>query len=305
MQVFISRRAVLLGGAGLCLAAAAGPLLAAPASAVPGEGRVFDLKGPDGRAIPVTEWRPAGRVKGTILFSHGAGSSPQYYPAFVEAWVGAGHRVLAPLHVDSREHPRTREFPGLAAWKARVEDMRALIGHIGTAPYVAAGHSYGGLVALTLGGAEPVPPEGMSLPLVPRLARAVIALSPPAPIPVLVTAAGYAALKVPALVQTGTLDLVPGVTSPDPEGWRGHLVPFTVAPAGGHRYGLVLEGVNHYFGGTICDYSQPGPPQVEGLGRAARLSALFLAAFGDNDPAARRRLDRLVTDSLPARLMRR
>lgn len=296
----LSRRAVLAGGAVAALALPSGLALAAGRAA-----RTFDLVGPDGRAIPVTEWRPAGRVRGTVLFSHGAGSAPGYYDAFVSAWMAAGHRILAPLHVDSREHPRTKDFPGLASWKARIEDMRALVAHIGPAPYVAAGHSYGGLVALTLGGAEPVPPKGMALPLIPRLARAVIALSPPAPIPALVSAAGYGALKTPALVQTGTLDLVPGITPPDPEGWRSHLVPFTAAAPGGSRYGLVLAGVNHYFGGAICDPAQPGPPQVEGLAQAARVTALFLTAYGVQDARARRRLDAQLTDQLPVRLERR
>jgi len=296
----LNRRAVL-GGAAAAAAALALPLRAAPQ---PGP-NWFELKAPDGRAIPVYEYRPLGRAKGTILFSHGAGSSPAYYPDFFGEWIAAGYHVLAPLHVDSREHPHTKDYPGLASWRARVEDMRALIANIGPAPFVAAGHSYGGLVALTLGGAEPVPPAGMSLPLYPRLARAVMAFSPPAPIPVLVTEQGYGALKVPALVQTGTKDLVPGITAPDPEGWRGHLVPFTAGPANGNRYGLVLPGVNHYFGGAICDYSQPGPPQREGLIVAARLSAVFLAAYAEGRASARRRLDRSVGENPQRQLLRR
>lgn len=293
-----SRRTLLTGAGALVLS---GPLLAA----APVAPRSWELAGPDGRAIAVTEWRPVGRVRGTILFSHGAGSAPQYYPDFVAAWLGAGFRVLAPLHVDSREHPRTKDYPGLASWKARIEDMQGLIAHLGEEPFVAAGHSYGGLVALTLGGAEAVPPQGLAGPLVPRLARAVLAFSPPAPVPVLMTAAGYATLKVTALVQTGTRDVPPGNAASDPESWRGHLIPFTAAAPGGHRYGLVLNGVDHYFGGAICDYSQPGPPQREALAVAARLSALFLAAWGENRPSARRRLDRLVGETPLMSLERR
>lgn len=286
----LSRRAVIAGAATLAMAA---PLRAA----VGARPRSLTLAGPDGRAIAASDYRPTGRPRGTILFSHGAGSSPQYYPDFFAAWLGAGYRILAPLHVDSREHPHTKDYPGLASWKARIEDMRALIAYIGPAPFVAAGHSYGGLVALTLGGAEPVPPPGLAAPLVPRLARAVIAFSPPAPVPVLVTEAGYGALRVPALVQTGTKDVPAGMPDADPESWRGHLVPFTAAAPGGHRYGLVLAGVNHYFGGAICDYVQPGPAQRTALEIAASLSVLFLAAWGDNHPAARRRLDSMVGDN--------
>ncbi|WP_298199887.1 alpha/beta hydrolase [Novosphingobium sp.] len=284
--------------------------LTAPALAgTPPGPRRLDLAAPDGRMIPVTEWRPAGRLRGTVLFFHGAGSSPQYYPDMVAAWVGAGHRVLAPLHVDSREHPRTRDFPGLASWQARIEDMRALVAHIGPEPYVAAGHSYGALAALGLGGAEPVLPAGMTGPVAPRLALAVIAFSPPAPIPVLITGAGYGALRVPALIQTGTLDILPGMGPTGPDAWRGHLAPFDAAAPGGHRYGLVLSGVNHYFGGAICDFRQPGPPQREALSTACAISRLFLTGFGEGQGAgptrARRLLDRMIGDRPGLQLLRR
>ena len=46
-------------------------------------------------------------------------SSPWYYERIIGPWVRAGHHVLAPLHVDSREHPDNAKFPGLASWKAR------------------------------------------------------------------------------------------------------------------------------------------------------------------------------------------
>lgn len=259
---------------------------------------------PGGRPVAVTEWKPRGKPCGTILFSHGAGSAPKFYDLIVGPWIEAGWRVLAPLHVDSRDHPDTAAYPGLASWKARIEDMRVLIAHMGKAPFLAAGHSYGGLVALTLGGAQPVPPAGMGLPLVPRLASAVIAFSPPAPVPVLVTDEGYGALAVPALIQTGTIDLMPGMPV-DGDGWKGHLAPFDAAKAGGQRYGLVLEGANHYFGGAICDFRQPGPPQLAQIDLANRYAGLFLAAFGTGDAQARAQLDARVTDAMPARLMAR
>nr|WP_246438869.1 alpha/beta hydrolase [Novosphingobium piscinae] len=278
------------------MAGAASTMAPRALGAAPAEPRRFDLAVPSGRAVTVTEWRPARAPRGTILFFHGAGSAPQYYPDMVGAWVRAGHRVLAPLHVDSREHPRTAEFTGLASWEARIADMRALVAHLGAEPYVAAGHSYGALAALALGGAEPILPAGLAGPIVPRRARAVIAFSPPAPVPVLITEQGYAALQVPALIQTGTLDIVPGMGAGGPDGWRGHLAPFTAATPGGNRYALVLTGVNHYFGGAICDFRQPGPPQREGLAAACTISALFLAAHGDGRGEARRRLDRMVGD---------
>ena len=136
-------------------------------------------------------------------------------------------------------------------------------------------------------------------------ACAVVAFSPPAPIPVLVTAEGYGKIAVPALVQTGTNDIVPGITSTDGEGWRGHLVPYEAAAPGANRYGLVLEGVDHYFGGAICRYDLPGPKQLDRLADATRISALFVDAYGRGEKGAVRRLDALVSDALPVRLLRK
>lgn len=269
--------------------------------------REFDLIGLSGRTISITEWKPKGRVRGLILFSHGALSSPTLYEAVIGQWMAEGWHVLAPLHVDSERHPHTRDYPGLASWKARIEDMRALSAHVGNRPWVAAGHSYGGLVALTMGGAAAVPPQGITGSLSDANVRAVVAFSPPPPIPVLCTAEGYAKISVPALIQTGTADSPPtgpGV-SPAPGSWKGHLVSYDAAAPGGHRYGLVLEDVDHYFGGLICRYDVPGPKQVAQLEDAKRISSQFLRAYGAGDKAARRLLDRQVSDVLPVQLLRK
>lgn len=295
----LSRRAFVVGSSALAASLAAGPAFAA------GSTGLVTLVAPEGRSVSVTEWRPAGRRVGTILFSHGAASSPAHYDRIIAPWVKAGWRVLAPLHVDSLEHPDTKRYPGLASWKARIEDMRVLIAHIGSEPFVGAGHSYGGLTATMLGGAQPVMPEGLAGPLMPRLAKAVVAFSPPPTIPVLVTQEGYAKLAVPAIVQTGTRDIMPGMTAQTSDGWKVHLAAFEAPPPGGDRYGLVLEGANHYFGGAICDFKQPGPPQLAALELANQRVALFLEGYGAGSTKARRKLDSLVTESLPARLMKR
>ena len=267
--------------------------------------RDFVIKTSAGRAVTITEWRPSGPAVGTILFSHGAGSASRYYGPLLWPMVEAGWRILAPLHVDSREHPDSAKFPGLASWLARLEDMAALTAHIGHAPYVAVGHSYGGLTALVMGGAQSVAPAGWSGPQSDGKARAVIAFSPPAAIPVLVTMEGYAKLSTPALIQTGTLDLVPGITPAAADGWKAHLNAYDAAAPGGDRYGLVLEGVSHYFGGLICDPRQKGPPAVQGVKDATRIAGLFLSAYGREDRPARVLLDRALAEHLPVRLFRK
>ena len=301
-----SRRMFLAGALqGLTMACATSRRV--PGGAAMPPPRRVALAGPGGRAIAVSDWRPAGRTSGTVLFSHGALSAPWRYDRILQPVLAAGYRVLAPLHVDSTDHPRTAEFKGLASWRCRIEDMRALIVSIGDAPFVAMGHSYGGLIATVLGGAAGVVPDGLDGPLLPRLATSTLAFSPPAPIPVMMTREGYGALAVPALIQTGTLDVPPGTPAGSVDAWKGHLTPFEAAPPSGHRYALVLEGVDHYFGGAICDANQPGPMQLDGIARANAVAGLFLDAFatGETDAAALARLDAGLTDALPTRLVRR
>ncbi|WP_162184727.1 alpha/beta hydrolase family protein [Sphingomonas hengshuiensis] len=256
----------------------------------------IELKTAGGRAVSVSHWQPKGRHRGIILFSHGAASAPWKYERLIQPWADRGWEVFAPLHVDSTDHPDTKAFPGLKSWAARVEDMRLLSEKLARGDYVAAGHSYGGLTALTLGGAAAVVPEGVAGPLADPRARSVLAFSPPPPLPGLISAEGYAALKVPALIQTGTMDLWPAAP-PGPDAWRGHLAAFDAAPAGRDRYALVLEGVDHYFGGAICRPELPGPPQLAQLAQASALSLRFLDAFQRRDPAARRALDAARADA--------
>lgn len=248
----------------------------------------LSLQVASGRISQVSVWRAA-RPRGTILFSHGALSSPAKYQALLAPWAAAGFDVWAPLHVDSTDHPDTADFPGLASWPARLEDMAALAAHVGAPHPVAAGHSYGGLVALTMGGAAAERPSGYLGPMRDPRVRAVVAFSPPGPIPGLVSTRGYAALAVPALIQTGTADVPPAGMSGE-AGWRAHLAAFDAAEPGGDRFALVLDAVDHYFGGLICQSEVPGPRQSMQLVRAVEVSTLFLQGYGERLPAPKRAL---------------
>lgn len=250
-------------------------------------GEWITLETADGRSFAVTRWR-ARRRRGTILFSHGALSAPWKYDALIAPWTAAGFDVWAPLHVDSTDYPDTKAFPGLMSWPARIADMRALADHVGVERYVAAGHSYGALVALTLGGASPVRPAGIEGPLGDPRARSVVAFSPPGPGMGLIDAAGYATLAVPALIETGTLDLPPG--APARDAWRAHLAVYEAAAADGDRYALVLDGADHYFGGLICRPDLPGPKQLAQFDLAVARSLAFLRGYGLGDGRARRLL---------------
>lgn len=269
-----------------------------------------DLPAADLRRIPLASerdaivwyWPARAAPLGAVVFSHGNASSPARYAALIAPWLAAGYDVWAPLHVDSTEHPDTAAYPGLATWRARIEDMRAVSAQI-AAPYVVAGHSYGALTALAMGGAEGERPEGIAGPMRDPAVRCVLAFSPPPPIPGLIAPEGYAALAVPALIQTGTADLMPGWPEPD---WRVHLPAYACAAAGGARYLLVLDGVDHDFGGAICEPSVAKTPQQAELAEAMRVSNLFLAGYGiAADAGARARLDACLSPDLPARLVRK
>lgn len=263
-------------------ALALGAIARVPALARASGPLIIDVALPSARVCRTWRYDPAGQRRGTIVFGHGAASAPWKYEALFARWTQAGYRVLAPLHVDSTDHPDRASFAGLAGWAARIEDMRGVTATIEDPQYVAAGHSYGALGALALGGAEPLLPEGVTGPL--RDPRAVLALafSPPGAVAPLIDAKGYSALAVPALIQTGTADIPPGA-----DGWTSHLLAFESAPARGDRFGLVLDGVDHYFGGAICRPELPGPRQLAQLDRAAALSLLMLQGWAQGDAAAR------------------
>ncbi len=303
MNGCLSRRA-LMRAAALTAAAAAIP---SPAQARSGGVLPTKVKlaAGSGREIEVTRWRPV-RTKGTVLFSHGAMSSPAHYDLFILPWVSAGYEVWAPLHVDSTQHPRRADYPGLKQWAARIEDMRVLADHVGVRRYVAAGHSYGGLVALTLGGATPAPPPGIEGPLADSRVAAVVALSPPGTIPGFVDPGSYASVAVPALIQTGTRDIPfsPGRPS-NPEDWRGHLLAYEEPRAGGDRYALVIDGVDHYFGGTICNFERPGPPQTAEAAIAADVARRFMDVYLLRARNGEKRFDRRLSSQGPVRLLKR
>jgi pimeloyl-ACP methyl ester carboxylesterase len=283
----VTRRAALAGGISL---AAAGPALAQQAE-------IF-LKAADGRAVRVFIWPATAPLRGTILFSHGALSSPLKYEKLLGPWSRNGFHILAPLHVDSTDYPDHAKYDMIGSWRARLQDMQALATYAGPGAAIAAGHSYGALVALTLGGAEAVIPPGISGPLRDPRIRTVVAFSPPPPSPGLITADGYATLATPALIETGSLDIPFGEAHGD---WHEHFTAYDRAAPGG-KYALALAGANHYFGGLICNLGYAGPPEPAQLAAAVRISTDFLLAFGAGDQAARQKLDAAITNSGPVQL---
>jgi pimeloyl-ACP methyl ester carboxylesterase len=237
------------------------------------------LQTPDGRASEVSVFPATGPKRGTILFSHGALSSPDQYLHIFGPWTDAGFEIYAPLHVDSIKHPQRDKYPMTASWATRLHDMQALRDHVKADKFISAGHSYGGLVATVLGGATPILPAGVIRPTSDPRVTCVVAFSPPAATPTLIAAKGYGTITAPLLLQTGDNDIPKGAR------WQVHLDAYEAAhisPA----YGLVLPGVNHYFGGLICKDDEPGPPETVQLAQAVRISTAFMRKYALGDGAA-------------------
>lgn len=263
-QRFLFRRvmaAVLLSFAGAQVA------FAAPTATVP-------LQVSPQRATSMAVWEPQ-TVRGVVLFSSGHGSWPERYDDLLQTWREAGFVVVAPLHVDSVKYPDREKFSMQQGFGERLADMKAASAYVAAhwpgVPVAAAGHSYGTLVSLVLGGAlaelGPLRDPGVV---------AVVGYSSPGRIPGLVTPSAYASVAVPVMLVTGDKDLVPGFVNDA----RDHLYPVESAPAG-DKYAVVLAGGDHNLIG--------GQPEAQ-YRRARDIGTAFLKAEVLDDAEAARAL---------------
>lgn len=216
----------------------------------------------DGRIVPLRIWQPKGKPKSLIAFSHGANSRPDKYDRLFAALAAAGHHVVAPLHADSPDHPGGGKIAREDGIPMRMADMRAVLAQFGTGvPHIAAGHSYGALIAQMLGGASGTAPEPV---------KAVVAWSPPGPFPPGITADTWKTMARPQLVVTGTADMLP-MMAPT---WDVHRVSFDVAPAPSVLF--VGDGVDHYFGNIICRPERTEAPQAAQFDDAVAITLAFI-----------------------------
>ena len=286
-----------------------------PAQPVPIERRDTTLSdAADGRDIPLRIVYPTtGTRLPVVLFSHGAFSSGRDYDALLDAWAARGYVVLSPTHRDSislgtkRGGGDPRHFP----W--RLDDMALLLrdldGALGKVPGLAprtdrqrigaTGHSFGGLVAQTLGGATFFDPAtGQTLSRAEPRVRAVIVFSGAGTFPPILRREDFAALVKPTLVTVGTDDLpqAPGLS-----GYEWRRQPWNFA-APGDKYLLTLDGADHYLGGMVGRDDLPrterGPQLVAAF---QQISGAFLDAFLRSDAAAIRWLaTRTTSPEAPA-----
>ena len=253
----LHRRTFIAGS----LAVAVGTATVSVAAALSGNDE--QLKLPDGRVVPLRIWRPSTRPKSLIAFSHGANSRPDKYDRLFAPLAAAGHLVVAPLHADSPDHPGGGKIAREDGIPMRMADMRGVSAQFGAGlPGIAAGHSYGALIAQMLGGAAGTTPDAAT--------KAVLAWSPPGPFPPVITADTWRTVARPMLVVTGTADSLP-VMAPT---WEVHRLSYDVAP--GPSALFVGEGVDHYFGNIICRPERTEAPQTAQFEDAVAVSLAFL-----------------------------
>jgi dienelactone hydrolase len=239
-------------------------LVAAPAAAQEVRTATRAFAGEGGREVPITIAAQAGRAKGLIFFSHGALSAPAKYRAMTDWWARSGYAVIAPLHADSTDWSGAKPArEAQTAW--RLADMAlarthapALLKAVGAsgerAPRFAAGHSFGAFIAML----DPDP-----------AVRAVIAFSPPGPVPGLT----IPAVTKPLLTITGTADVLPTIAPK----WEAHLAGHEAAL--GVAVACVGAGVDHYFGGIFGRPELPGPRQQQAFDAAMAQAFRFMDAY--------------------------
>lgn len=197
----------------------------------------------NGRDISVRVLTPDGCAAcPLIIFSHGANAAYDRYDALVLPFARAGYRVAAPNHTDSEDHADRADYTPPDWLRTRLEDYNAIASQYETNYRIAAGHSFGALVAQIAGGTE-IPSGAKVNPAF--LPNAVLAYSPPGPIPNYIGPQGWSKISVPSLVTTGTKDIVPTMV----EKWELHLVSFESAPPN-QSFALIYESMDHYMNGA-------------------------------------------------------
>lgn len=190
-----------------------------------------------------------------IIFSHGFGAAARDYAALGSFWASQGYVVVRPMHADagratSAQAAQTAFAAQTAADRtARAQDVRVVLdsldlleqtypelqGKIDRARVGVAGHSYGALTAMLVGGATTT--GGTAVAADPRV-RAIVALGPPGIGETRgITEQSFAGLAKPVLFIVGSAEQ--GANETETPEWRRRA--FELAPAG-DKWLVTLEG---------------------------------------------------------------
>lgn len=177
-----------------------------------------------------------------IIFSHGANAAFDRYDSLLLPIAKKGYRIAAPNHTDSEDHPSRAEYTRADWLPTRLEDYNVIAAQYETNYRIAAGHSFGAMVAQIAGGAKMSSGAKTDSAYAPNV---VLAYSPPGPIPGYIGSESWSQITVPSLVTTGTKDVVPMMA----EEWELHLVSYESTPSG-MSYALIYNDMDHYMNGA-------------------------------------------------------
>ncbi len=229
--------------------------------------KTFSMPHLNGRMSPVTVWSPSHASSyPRVLFFHGSRLPPERYDKLLTDLAATGLIVLAPMHIDS-ETIVYQTQPGLKeVWETRKADALALLNwQIGSAelpegvsvaqqPTILAGHSFGAFTAQAMVGATAIGDQPVSHPYP---VAAVIALSPPGPLPNFIGEDAWDGISTPQLITTGTADVLPGFL----DDWQQHATSYNRAQPG-DQWLWVGTDVDHYFGRLIGRLDREQAPQT-------------------------------------------
>ena len=249
------------------------------------------LSAPDGREIPTRVFMPTEDCSPCelIIFSHGNLATYDRYDVLLEDWAARGYVVASSQHIDSEEHPERERYANDDVTGTRLEDYIAASEYFAepgldfeglsfSENQFAAGHSYGGMIALIAGGA--VASEGaLDFSDAGVEPSAIVAISPPGELPGRIDNAGYALVDKPLLVVTGTTDVLPGFI----DEWDIHLDSF-YANETDNAYALVFENMNHYFNGAFGRITPEGAAAQPAIDTLNTQISAFLGAISNGEP---------------------
>lgn len=235
-----------------------------------------------------------------VVFSQGALCPKNMYAAVTDHWTSHGYVTISPLHLDSESNGfGFRDLAGKDLVGERIADMTyvldaldaietatpGLVGKIDRDRIAAAGHSFGGQIALAMTGLE-ITDATTNEPIAVADDRydVAVVLSGVGPLPNIVKGA-FSRYDGPVYSSGGTKDL--GATGgPIVYPWQWRMAAYFDTPPG-DTYGVVLDEGDHYYGGLICRETAGGAPDFEGLSIIRGTSTAFLDAYLKEDAAAK------------------
>jgi len=244
-----------------------------------------------------------------LIFSHGGLGSRDNHNPVIEHWASHGYICIQPTHGDSASlmsDAERRQFRSveqalnspriLRHWRTRPDDVKLILdsfdlieakvpelaGQIDRERVAHGGHSFGANTAMLMGGVTANTFAGRRLSFADNRIRAIIAISPQGSGRQF-DVASYRTLRVPALMITGSKDVV----FDEQQGYAWRREAFDLAPKE-QAYLLSIDGAHHGFGGIAgTDFPSAGPEIPHHVDHVRSAVLAFLDAHVLDDELAK------------------